>query len=863
LDSRKAIVVGVLLFIVLWWLMPPRQLGNAPAAKEGVVEIAFMGPGGPLAGAMADVIRAFETQSERDHAADPSKPIYRVVSGQDASRDQTSDPTRFLVSVAGNSSPDVIKFDRYAVAEWAARGGFEPLDDYLARDKAAGIDTPERSKFFTAPWDEGMYGGKQYGIPISVDDRILMFNRDAFKRAGLVDAKGEPVPPRTWEQTREYLRKLTLIEDRKTGQQLTLAQYFDSLPPDAPRKLNNDTHKLVTVGFIPMYGNSWLYIYGWMNGGEFMSKDGKTVTLNDPKIVGALTWIKSIYDELGGYQQVKSFEAGFQDNALDPFVTGKVAMKIDGFWTINNLGQYARNLDFGTAPPPLPQATIDAGTDKLSWIGGWVYAIPATARHKEAAWELIRFLNSPKAIAMRIEAERQFARAEGRFYFPEQNPQIAINDWQYEKYVFEDPSIDEKYKAAIRTYNDLLPFSRYRPITPVGQQLWNYHVTATEETLGGTKTAQAAVDQANAILQTQLDRFFKPTQGKTITSWTWFFVLYGAILLLLGTLAVLWDTRLGFRRPVARMLGLSRATGDSVIEGANGGFTRSQWFGGFVCVSPWLIGFIIFGGGPMLFSLVISFCRWDILNQPVVTGLDNYKIMWSDDLVWKSLGNTLYMMLGVPIGLALSLAIALLLNQGVKALAGWRTIFYLPSIVPIVATSLLFVWIFNPQAGLLTKVFETLTFHMIRAPQWLQDPTWAKSSLILMGLWGAGGGMILWLAGLKSIPQSLYEAASVDGASTIQQFFKITIPQLTPYIFFNLVIGVIGTLQVFGQAFIMTQGGPQNSTLFYVYYLFNNAFRYGQMGYASAMAWLLFAVALIFTLVQMRLSRRWVSYDTA
>lgn len=861
MDSKKAIIAAILVLLGLWLLYPSRQINKIQ--DPNVVEIVYMGPGGPLSGALADVIREFEVRSEREHARNPDRPIYRVISGQNASRDQTADPTRFLVSVAGDSSPDVIQFDRYAVAEWAARGGFEPLDQYIAKDKAAGIDTPEPSKFYPAAWNEAMYDGKSYGIPISIDNRVLMYNKDSFRRAGLVDANGNPTPPRTWEDTRTFMRKLTVVQHRSTGEQMTLERYFESLPAGAPRRLDAKSHKLVNVGFIPMYGNSWLYIFGWMNRGEFMSADGRTVTLNDPQIVEALNWCKSIYDELGGYEEVRGFEQGFQGGALDPFISGKVSMKIDGYWQMQTLGQFARNVEFGCAPPPLPESTIAAGIDKLSWTGGWTYSIPATARNKDAAWELIRYLTSKDAIEMRIEAERQFAQAEGRFFFPEQSPQKAINEWQYETYTYSDPQIDQKYKDAIRVYNDLLPYSRFRPITPIGQQLWNYHVTAAEESLGGTKTPQFALDEATKILQVQLDRFFNPSTGTPITSWTWFFLLYAAIIVLFGVLAYLWDTNLGIRRRFARLFGMSAKVGDSIIEGAAGGFTRSQWFGGYVTVAPWLLGFLIFGGGPMLFSLVISFCRWDILNTPVLTGLENYRIMWNDDLVWKSLGNTLFMVLAVPAGIVLSLAIALLLNQGTRGLAMWRTIFYLPSIVPIVATSLLFVWIFNPQGGLLTNVVESLTFGMVKPPNWLQDIEWAKPSLILMGLWGAGGGMILWLAGLKGIPQSMYEAASVDGASTIQQFFSITIPQLTPYIFFNFVMGIIGTLQVFGQAFIMTQGGPQNATLFYVYHLFNNAFRYGQMGYASAMAWLLFAITLILTVIQMRLSRRWVHYDTA
>lgn len=864
MDSKKAIIAGILVLLALWLLYPSRQI--TPVKDPNVVEIVYMGPAGPLSGAEADVIREFEVRSEKAHELDNSKPIYRVVSGQNASRDQTADPTRFLVSVAGDSSPDVIMFDRYAVAEWAARGGFEPLDDYIARDLAANppLNTPSPDKFFKPTWDEANYNGKCYGIPIKVDDRVLMYNKDSFRRAGLVDSSGEPTPPKTWEELRIYMRKLTIVEELKSGQQSTLERYFETLPAGAPKRLNTKTHKLINVGFIPMYGNSWLYIYGWMNGGEFMSKDGRTVTLNDPKIVDALVWLKDVYDELGGYQDVKAFEAGFQGNALDPFITGKVAMKIDGFWQINTLGQFARNVDFGTAAPPLPQKTIDAGTKYLSWVGGWTYSIPATAKNKQAAWELIRYLTSKDAIAMRIEAERQFAQAEGRFYFPEQSPQMEINEWQYKKYVYDDPAIDQKYKEAIRVFNDLLPYSRFRPITPIGQKLWNYHITAAEESLSGDKPAKQATDDANAVLQVQLDRFFKPSDGVKITSWAWFFAIYVVLAAVIGLLIFLWDTKLGFRRSIARLLRLSPVVGDSVVEGARGGFTRSQWFGGYVTIAPWLLGFLVFTGGPMLFSLVISFCRWDILSTPVVTGFENYRLMWEDDKVWKGLGNTLFMILSVPLGIVLSLAIALLLNQGTRFLAAWRTIFYLPTIVPVVATSLLFVWIFNPgEGGLLAGVIDLFTFGTVQSPKWLQDPSWAKLSLILMGLWGAGGGMILWLAGLKSIPQSLYEAASVDGASTIQQFFTITIPQLTPYIFFNFVMGTIGTLKVFDQAFLMTQGGPQDSTLFYVYHLFNNAFRYGQMGYASAMAWLLFAITLVLTVIQMRLSRRWVHYDTA
>ena len=268
---------------------------------------------------------------------------------------------------------------------------------------------------------------------------------------------------------------------------------------------------------------------------------------------------------------------------------------------------------------------------------------------------------------------------------------------------------------------------------------------------------------------------------------------------------------------------------------------------------------MLFTGGPLLFSIVISFCKYDVLRPATFVGLANYAFMLDgDEQFWNALGNTLYMLIGVPLGLALGLGMAILLVQKVRGVPLWRTFFYLPSIVPAVASSILWIWIFNPDSGLLNALLRAAG---IEGPKWLQDPATSKLSLILMGLWAAGGGMIVWIAGLKGISESYYEAAAIDGAGTWQQFRTITLPMLTPYIFFNLIMGIIGTFQVFTQAFIMTGGGPNNSTLFFVYHLFNQAFRYLNMGYASAMAWFLFLIVLALTALQMSLSKRWVHYE--
>jgi multiple sugar transport system permease protein len=216
------------------------------------------------------------------------------------------------------------------------------------------------------------------------------------------------------------------------------------------------------------------------------------------------------------------------------------------------------------------------------------------------------------------------------------------------------------------------------------------------------------------------------------------------------------------------------------------------------------------------------------------------------------------MALGIPLGMGLSLALALLLNYEIRGMPVYRTFFYLPAIMPAVAASILWIWIFNPEQGILNSILSQVG---LTGPAWLQNQNWSKPALILMGLWGAGSGMIIWLAGLKGISKHLYEAAEMDGAGKLQKFRNVTLPMLTPYILFNLIMGVIGTFQIFTQAYVMTQGGPLDSTLFYAYALFNNAFRYLRMGYASAMAWVLFAIVLALTIAQVRLSRRWVHYE--
>ena len=802
-DRRLLLVAFVALG--LWLLHPARQLRRA--ADADVVEITYMGPSGSYATAMADIIRAYERRCAAEHAKDPTRPLVRVVTGQNAAKDQTADPTRFMVAVAGGSPPDVIMFDRFAISEWASRGVFEPLDPYLDADKQQShADAVDAKDFYPSTWQEASYHGKLYGVPSSDDCRALYYSKDLLLRAGLVDEKGEAKPPKTWEELREYAKKLT------------------------ERDANG---RLKVVGFAPNFGNSWLYLFGFLNDAKFMSDDGKTVTLASPKVNEALTFMKQVYDDAGGYEAVQSFQAGFQSDALDPFIQGKVAMKIDGNESARIVAQYGRDVNFGVAPPPRPASLVKDGN--VSWSGGWALAMPSNGRRKQAAWDFVRYCSSDAAYRVQMESGRQTAEAEGRVYLPSQYPKPAMNELALKQYVIGNAEVPPRFQAAMQTYNDLLPGARFRPVTPVGQLLWNEQIRAMETALYDRLPVQQSLEQSQAIVQRAVDVTLAPPVGTPIHSWTLFYVVYAAMI-------VAFCLVVGLRFFRSRKVD---------------GLQRKQWLGGVICASPWLIGFVVFGGGPMLFSLIISFCDYDILNAPRFVGTANYRGMSSDDLLPTAIWNTVYMVIGVPLSMAVGLGLAMLLNMKARGIALWRTLFYLPAVVPMVVSSVLWIWILNPQGGLINLCLEAIG---IEGPRWLQSAQWSKTSLILMGLWTAGSGMIVWLAGLNGIPQSLYEAASIDGANKWRQFLNVTLPQLTPYIFFNMLMGLIGTFQIFGQAFVMTGGGPENSTLFYVYHLFNYAFRYGRMGYASALAWGLFVVVLGLTIVQLQLSKRWVHY---
>ncbi len=295
--------------------------------------------------------------------------------------------------------------------------------------------------------------------------------------------------------------------------------------------------------------------------------------------------------------------------------------------------------------------------------------------------------------------------------------------------------------------------------------------------------------------------------------------------------------------------------------------TKREALWGYGLIAPWIVGFLVFTLGPMVVSLVFSFADYQIGKQIDFIGLKNFiELFFKDYRFWLSLRVTLtYAVAAIPMGLVAGLLLALLLNTKVPGIAIWRTLYYTPSVVSGVAVAVLWSYLFNPRFGIINwligLVLNFLNITGVQLPGWLSSPVWALPALIIMSLWGVGGGMIIYLAGLQGIPTALYEAAEIDGANKFQSFFKITLPLITPVLFYNLVTGIIGTFQIFTTVYVMTAGGPAESTLFYNLYLYNNAFRYHRMGYASALAWVLFLLVLVLTLLVFRSSAIWVYYE--
>ncbi len=781
------------------------------------------------------------------HEFERQHPEYHVVNSSSVAPNTTADGQRLLTAIAGQVPPDLMVFDRFAIAEWAARNALTDLTPLLDGQRGDQPNRIDLGDYY--PWtiDEGSYrkpgtSGRPgiYGIPVTVDCRLLFSNTDHLRQAGMVDPlTGEPQAPRTWEELRAAANKLTLR--------------------------NPTTGGISRLGFAPNYGNSWLYMYSWQAGGTFLTADGTRVTLDSPEVRRALRFMVDIYDDLGGAAKVNAFQSGFQGGRLDPFLTGQVSLKIDSTWALQQMINWNPRMDFLCTPAPIPADRLAAGDKPITWAGGFSLIIPATAQQSEGAFKLMQFLVSRNTYRFIQQANRESMAAEGRLYLPEPQANRKLFEEIEKEWVTGDPTVPPRVKQAYAVIREMLPNARVRPPSPIGQVLWNQQVRAMDTAInhkfaGRYPNKDDEVKNTLAMMgeaaQTQLDTFLQPPPPNEVT-WGWYLWGYAALLVAAAVAMVV-----AYRR-----------------NRRSHGYRAGEVGSALMFAGPWFLGLIFLTGGPILFSVVTSFTRYDVLSPARYVGLENYHRILTDDVFYTSLANTAFMVMRLPLLMGLGLLIAMLLNRPIRGMGIYRTAFFVPSIVPVVAASLLWVMLLNPSYGAINTFLAWIfalppvqwvaggvgwmfgTKVLLEPPSWLQDPAWSKPSLVLMSLWGAGGGMIIWLAGLQSIPRQLYESAEIDGAGVWGRFRHVTLPMLSPYILFNAVVGVIGTMQIFAEAYVMTSGGPADSTLFYAYYLFRNAFQYFRMGYASALAWILFLIVLALTLFQLWASKRWVHYD--
>ena len=777
-------------------------------------------------------------------------PRYRITATTGTAQDATGDAQRLLSAIAGGVPPDVVFFDRFAIGEWSSKQALEDLTPYIDAQRPSDPQRIDLGDYYPWALEEASYRppgspgpSRIYGIPTVADARLLYVNLDLVRQEGLTDERGEPRIPRTWDDLRQYAKRLSRYE-----------------VPGRP------DGGLARIGFAPNFGDSFLYMYAFEAGGNLLSPDGLRATMDSPPVVRALRFMTDVYDDLGGAERVNAFQQGFQAGPLDPFIKGQVALKIDGNWYLEILGDWRPNMNFSVAPAAMPADQLAKGRAPVTWASGWALVVPSTSRHKTAAFALIQYLRTWEVVARLDQSKRERKQNEGRVYLPLVDANRKYTERLFEENVYGNNAVPRRFQEAYRSLAGLLEDPLIRPVSPVGQLLWQQQMRAYEAAVGhkyatlakatGEDEVKIALTRMQEPVQRQLDEITRPLPTHVV-AWLPYLGVYGFTVLALLS-AVLFASHHRRRSHGYRL----RETGAALFF-----------------ASPWIIGFAVLTGGPIVFSIVLSFTRYDVLTEARYVGLANYRDVLADPVFYKSLLNTAFMALRIPLVMATGLVMALFLNTGLRGIGVYRTGLYLPVTMPFVASCLLWVWIFNSRTSFLNeglrfffdtapaRAFEWVVNRFasqpfrLDAPLWLQDPRFSKLALIVMNVWAAGGGMVIWLAGLQSIPKQLYEAANIDGAGPLRRFWHITLPMLSPYILFNAIVGLIGTMQMFTEAYVMTAGGPLDSTLFYAYYLFRQAFQFFRMGYASALAWILFVAVLTLTLLQLRWSRRWVHYD--
>jgi multiple sugar transport system permease protein len=506
-------------------------------------------------------------------------------------------------------------------------------------------------------------------------------------------------------------------------------------------------------------------------------------------------------------------------------MSGKLAMTIQGVWMGNYIAQFAPRLDWGAAPFP----SISENDPPMGVADTDVIVIPRGSPHPREAFAFIEFLMQQRSLEklnLGQQKNSPLREVSDDFYRQHKNPYIRM---------FQTLASSPGVVLAQPKMNI---WQEYRnEIAHAFQRVWLLEATPAQ-----------ALSEANARIQKSWDRSRKRKTAAPSVVLDWAPLLMTA-LLAVAVAAFIW--RAEVQRRLHRGQGRSPRAHVSLSKG-------------LAFFSPWSIGLFVLLAYPVACSLVYSFCDYSVLSPPRWVGLQNFTDLMVDEVFWIALKNTLvYVLLAMPLGLVVSFCIALLLDANVRGTGMYRTLVFLPSLMPVVTSAMVWLWIFNAEYGVLNDLLSRVTFGAVGPLPWLVDRRMAMPSLVFMSVWGVGQTVIILLAAMRDVPMAVYEAADIDGASLWQKVRHITLPLTSPVLYFNAIIGMIGALQLFTQPFIMTGGGPARATLTYTLRLYDNAFGFLRMGYASAMAFILFLLILALTALAVRVGKTRVHYAGA
>lgn len=724
---------------------------------------------------------------------------------------------KLLTQYAARTAPDVAMMDPQNFQQFAKRDALLKLDPMIKTTQGFNLHDYYKEIVAALQWRNDLYVLPRDIAPIG----LIYYNKRLFKEAGL------DLPDGTW--TWDYKPRPELGSKCFTN----CMQKLTKFKPDG---------QVERWGFAPSWQGAITDTFAFSTGSRYTNKPEEAftrMTMDDPNVIRTFDFVAKLANKQHWMPSTSELTSVAQSTAVDLFISQRVAMYQCGIWDVAHIRAALKpgTKEFFDWDITLAPGHIDPQTGKVirAWpTGGSGYGILSSTQHPKEAWELVQWMageHGMKALAQAGIGQPAIHRlAIGPDWIPGPNTPL-----------------EQRYPASRIVTDEAVPYVVFPATADYWSEVSSLAFAKAEPVYSGARSAKDSLTEGNDMANARLKAIINK---RTLPDYNWVTgTLFGVAIV--GGLALwVWYPEIKNKRTASQ---------------------KRETRIGLLFLMPWIVGALTLTVGPMILSLLMSFSDWDIIMPAKWAGIGNYREAFLEDpRFWNSFKITvLFTAVSIPIGIALALALAILLNQRIKGMPIFRTFFYIPALVSLVATCLLWMKIFQPTGGLLnTALFgangtggfaHNLSLNG-QPPNWLGDERLSLASMMIMSLWGVGGAMVILLAGLQGIPEFYYEAATLDGANMWKRFRAVTLPLLSPALFFTLVTGVIGSVQIFIQPFVMTQGGPNNSTRFLMLHIYDQGFANLRMGYASSLAWILFVVILGVTIAQFQLNKR-VHYE--